>query len=97
MSVEDLFEVTENDTVWDAWLTTVNLLVMLDHTNRIGQYYDFAQARHKIAKLCAMAEAHSIDRNVPCKCGLRQRACVAQAQDDNIFQAEVANLEHFVF
>jgi len=50
VSVADLFEVSESDTVWDAWLMTVNLIDMLEHTHRIKQY-NFAQARDRIAKI----------------------------------------------
>ncbi|HEV8404665.1 MAG TPA: hypothetical protein VGQ13_02040 [Nitrososphaera sp.] len=98
MSVADLFEVSENDTVWDAWLTTVSLLDMLDHTNRIGQYYDFAEARQKIAKLCAMAETHSIDRNVPCKCGLSDSEhALLRRKMITFFRLQIGNLKHFVY
>jgi hypothetical protein len=98
VSVADLFEVSENDTVWDAWLTTVNLLDMLDHTNRIGQYYDFAEARQKIAKLCAMAETHSIDRKIPCKCGLSDSEhALLKRKMITFFRLQVANLKHFVY
>ena len=95
MSVADLFEVSESDTVWDAWLTTVNLIDMLEHTHRIKDY-DFAQARDRIAKLCRVAEAHSIDRG-PCTC------CMSNAEHALIkrkmmtfFRLQVANLKHFV-
>ncbi|WP_415283357.1 hypothetical protein [Candidatus Nitrososphaera sp. FF02] len=69
MSITDLFEVSESDSVWDAWLTTVNLLDMLEHTHRVGGLYDFAGARDKIARVYAAAEAHSMDRG-RCTCKL---------------------------
>lgn len=97
MSVADLFEVSESDTVWDAWLTTINLIDMLEHTHRIGQYYDFPQARDKIAKLCAIAEAHSIDRGA-CKCGLSDgEHALLRRKMMTFFKLQVANLKHFVY
>jgi hypothetical protein len=97
VSVADLFEVSESDTVWDAWLTTINLIDMLEHTHRIGQYYDFPQARHKIAKLCAIAEAHSIDRGA-CKCGLSDgEHALLRRKMMTFFKLQVANLKHFVY
>lgn len=97
MSVADLFEVGENDTVRDAWLTTVNLIDMLEHTHRIGQYYDFAQARDKIAKLCAIAEAHSIDKG-SCKCGLSEgEHALLRRKLMTFFKLQLANLKHFVY
>jgi hypothetical protein len=97
MSVADLFEVGEGDTVWDAWLTTVSLIDMLEHTHRIGQYYDFAQARDRIAKLCAIAEAHSIDRGA-CKCGLSDgEHPLLRRKMMTFFKLQVVNLKHFVY
>lgn len=97
MSVVDLFEVGENDTVWDAWLTTVSLIDMLEHTHRIGQYYNFVQARDKIAKLCAIAEAHSIDKGA-CRCGLSDgEHALLRRKMMTFFKLQVANLKHFVY
>ena len=97
MSVADLFEVSESDTVWDAWLTTLNLIDMLEHTHRMGQYYDFAQARDKIARLCAIAEAHSIDKGA-CKCGLSDgEHALLRRKIMTFFRLQVANLKHFVY
>jgi hypothetical protein len=97
VSVADLFEVGEDDTVRDAWLTTVNLIDMLEHTHRIGQYYDFAQARDKIAKLCAIAEAHSIDKG-SCKCGLSEgEHALLRRKLMTFFKLQLANLKHFVY
>jgi hypothetical protein len=96
VSVADLFEVSESDTVWDAWLTTVNLIDMLEHTHRI-EHYDFAQARDKIAKLCAIAEAHSIDKDM-CKCGLSDgEHALLRRKLMTFFKLQVANLKHFVY
>lgn len=69
MSIADLFDIGESDSVWDAWLTTVNLLDMLEHGHRVKGLYDFADARDKIAKVYAAAEAHSLDKG-KCMCGL---------------------------
>jgi hypothetical protein len=97
VSVADLFEVGENDTVCDAWLTTINLIDMLEHTHRIGQYYDFAQARDKIAKLYAIAEAHSIDKGT-CNCGLSDgEHSLLRRKMMTFFKLQVANLKHFVY
>ncbi len=97
MSVVDLFEVSEGDTVWDAWLTTINLIDMLEHTHRMGQYYDFVQARDKIAKLCVIAEVHSIDRSLQCKCGLSESEhALLKRKMMTFFKLQVANLKHFV-
>ena len=97
MSVVDLFEVGENDTVWDAWLTTVSLIDMLEHTHRIGQYYNFVQARDKIAKLCAIAKAHSIDKGA-CRCGLSDgEHALLRRKMMTFFKLQVANLKHFVY
>jgi hypothetical protein len=93
-----MFEVSESNTVYDAWLTTLNLIDMLEHTHRMGQYYDFAQARDKIAKLCSIAEAHSIDKNIPCKCGLSEgEHSLLRRKMMTFFRLQVANLKHFVY
>jgi hypothetical protein len=97
VSVADLFEVSENDTVWDAWLTTVSLIDMLEHIHRIGEYYDFVQARDKIAKLCAIADAHSIDKGA-CKCGLSDgEHALLRRKMMTFFKLQVTNLKHFVY
>lgn len=96
MSVADLFEVSESDTVWDAWLTTVNLIDMLEHSHRIG-YYDFGQARDKISKLCAIADAHSIDKGA-CKCGLSDgEHALLRRKMLRFFKLQVTTLKHFIY
>ena len=71
LSAAELFDVSVTDTVWDAWLTTVNLLDLLEYTRELGDQYDFAGARNKIAKVYSIAEMHSIDMaNACCACGL---------------------------
>ena len=97
VSVVDLFEVSDTDTVWEAWLTTLNLIDMLEHTHRMGQYYDFAQARDRIARLCAIAEVHSIDKSV-CGCGLTEgEHALLRRKMMTFFKLQVANLKHFVY
>jgi hypothetical protein len=71
---------------------------MLEHTHKVDQYYDLAQARYKIAKLCAIAEAHSIDKNIPCKCGLSDAEhALLRRKILTFFRLQVANLKHFVY
>jgi hypothetical protein len=90
--VADLFEVSESDTVWDAWLTTVNLLDMLEHTHRVGQQYDFAQVRNKVA------EAHAMDKQAGCKCGLSDAEhTLLRRKVLTFFKLQVANMKHFVY
>ena len=97
MSVADVFEVNDNDTVWNAWLTTVNLLDMLEYTHRVGEYYDFALARDKIAKVCATAEAHAIDKGA-CKCGLSgAEHALLKRKILTFFKLQVSNLKHFLY
>lgn len=97
MSVADLFEISDSDTVWDAWLTTVNLLDMLEHTHRVGLYYDFTQAREKISKVCTMAESHSIDKNDSCRCGLSDAEhALIKRKIMTFFKLQVSNLKHFL-
>jgi hypothetical protein len=98
MSVSELFEVNEEDTVWDAWLTTVNLLDMLEHTHRIGEVYDFGQARSKIAKICTVAENHKLDRNgAVCKCGLSgPEHAMLKRKILTFFSMQVSSLKHFI-
>lgn len=82
--------------MWDAWLTTVNLIDMLEPTHRIGNY-DFANARDRIAKLCAIAEAHSIDRG-SCKCRLSEgEHALLRRKMITFFKLQVTNLKHFVY
>lgn len=98
MSAAELFEVNEGDTVCDAWLTAVNLLDMLEHTHRIGDCYDFAEARRKVAKVYAVAEFHSIDRNdSSCTCGLSDAEhSLLKRKILTFFAMQVSNLKHFI-
>jgi hypothetical protein len=96
MSTSDLFEVGAGDTVWDAWLTTVNLLDMLERAQKVRDLYDFAQARNKIAQVCAMAELHSIDRE-KCSCGLSEAEhALLRRKILTFFKLQVSNLKHFL-
>jgi hypothetical protein len=70
LSVSDVFEIGENDTVWDAWLATVNLLDMLEGSQRLSGLYDFAKTREMIASIYATAEQHRIDKDCSCNCSL---------------------------
>ena len=97
MSVADLFDVGEGDTVWDAWLTAVNLLDMLEHSGQVPRY-DFGQARDRIAKICATAESHSIDKNARCTCGLSDAEhALLRRKILTFFRMQVNNLKHFLF
>jgi hypothetical protein len=97
VSVSDLFEVSESDTVWDAWLTAVNLLDMLEHTHQV-QPYDFCQARDKIAKIFKVAESHSIDKNACCLCGLSEAEhALLKRKILTFFRMQVSNLKRFLY
>ncbi|MGI0014837.1 MAG: hypothetical protein ACREBU_15565 [Nitrososphaera sp.] len=98
MSVADLFEVNESDTVWDAWLVAVNLLDMLEHTHRLDVHYDFDQARAKIAKIYTIAETHSIDKiGAHCMCGLSDpEHSILKRKILTFFRLQVSNLKHFI-
>lgn len=96
MSVTDLFAVGEGDTVWDAWLTTVNLLDMLERTQKVQELYDFAQARDKVAQVCAVAEKHMMDR-AKCNCGLSDAEhALLRRKVLTFFKLQVSNLKHFI-
>jgi hypothetical protein len=69
VSITNLFELTDSDTVWDAWLTTVILLDMLEQAQEIRRYYDFDDdAPSRIGKIYSLAEAHAIDKRGCAKC-----------------------------
>ena len=36
VSVADLFDINESDTVWDAWLNTVTLVDILENSEHIS-------------------------------------------------------------
>lgn len=96
MSIADLFAVSDDDTVWDAWLTTVNLLDMLESMQKLAGLYDFAQARDKVAQVCAMAELHRMDRE-RCACGLSDAEhALLRRKVLTFFKLQVSNLKHFM-
>jgi hypothetical protein len=96
LSIADVFDVGEGDTVADAWLTTVNLLDMVEHAHRVEDLYDFAQARDKIAKVYAVAEAHSMDKG-KCTCGLSDAEhAILKRKVLTFFRLQVSNLKRFI-
>jgi hypothetical protein len=99
VSIADLFEISETNTVWDAWLTTVSLLDILEHTKQICHYYDFEQARSKIGKIYALAEAHAIDiSNTKCSCSLSDvEHALLKRKMIRFFKLQVVNLRHFIY
>ena len=98
MSISDLFEVADTDTVWDAWLTTANLLDMLEHMEGVTEHYDFATSRSKVAQIYSVAELHSIDRpDSCCICGLSDAEhALLKRKILTFFRLQVSNLKHFV-
>jgi hypothetical protein len=99
LPVADLFDISESDTVWDAWLNTISLLDMLENTEQIGQYYDFQQSRKKIAKIYELAESHAIDKeNTKCSCGLSDgEHALLKRKMMRFFKLQVTNLKHFIY
>jgi hypothetical protein len=95
----DLYYISESDTVWDAWLNTVTLLDILENFQQISQYYDFQQARNKIAKIILLAESHAIDKkNMRCFCGLSDgEHALLKRKMMRFFKLQVANLKHFIY
>jgi len=95
--VADLFDVDENDTVWDAWLNTVTLLDILQNFEYVSRYYDFQQARNRIAKIYMLAESHGIDKkHERCICGLSDgEHALLKRKMLRFFKLQVANLKHF--
>ena len=98
MSVEDLFEVSDSDSIWEAWFTTSNLIDMLEHMEGLSSCYDFAEVRHKIAKIYSIAEGHLIDQgNMRCSCGLSEAEhALLKRKILTFFSLQVRNLKHFV-
>ena len=99
MPLADLFDISESDTVWDAWFNTVTLLDILENTQQISQYYNFQQARNKIAKIYMLAESHAIDKkNTKCLCGLSDgEHALLKRKMMRFFKLQVANLKHFIY
>jgi hypothetical protein len=99
MPLADLFDISESDTVWDAWLNTVTLLDILENIEQISQYYNFQQARNKIAKIYTLAESHAMDKNdMKCLCGLSDgEHALLKRKMMRFFKLQVANLKHFIY
>jgi hypothetical protein len=99
LPVADLFDISENDTVWDAWLNTISLLDLLENIGEISQYYDFRQSRTKIAKIYELAELHAIDKkNSKCSCGLSDgEHALLKRKMMRFFKLQVTNLKHFIY
>jgi hypothetical protein len=96
LSIADLFDISESDSVWDAWLTTVNLLDMLEHARGAQGLYNFADARNKIAKVYAAAEAHSLDRG-RCVCGLSDAEhAELKRKMLTFFRLQVSTMKRFI-
>jgi hypothetical protein len=97
--IADLFDISESDTVWDAWLNSVTLLDMLENIQQISQYYDFQEARNKIAKIYRLAESHAIDKkNRSCLCGLSDSEhALLKRKMMRFFKLQVASLKHFIY
>lgn len=99
MPAADLFDISESDSVWDAWLNTVTLLDMLENIHQISQYYDFQQARNKIAKIYRLAESHAIDKNeMKCLCGLSNgEHALLKRKMMTFYKLQMDNLKHFIY
>jgi hypothetical protein len=99
VTLADLFDISESDTIWDAWLNTVTLLDMLENTQQISNYYNFQHARNKITKIYMLAESHAIDRkNTKCLCGLSDgEHALLKRKIMRFFNLQVANLKHFIY
>lgn len=99
MPVADLFDISESDSVWDAWLNTVTLLDILENFHQISQYYDFQQARNKITKIYRLAESHAIDKkDMKCLCGLSSgEHALLKRKMMTFYKLQLDNLKHFIY
>jgi hypothetical protein len=99
LPIADLFDISESDTVWDAWLNTISLLDILENVEQISQYYDFQQSRKKITKIYELAESHAIDKtNSKCSCGLSDgEHALLKRKMMRFFKLQVTNLKHFIY
>ena len=99
LPIADLFDISESDTVWNAWLNTVSLLDILENVEQISQYYDFRQSRTKITKIYELAESHAIDKkNSKCSCGLSDgEHALLKRKMMRFFKLQVTNLKHFIY
>ncbi|MEW5839935.1 hypothetical protein [Nitrososphaera sp.] len=102
--ISDAFEVGDDDSVWDAWLTAVNLLDMLEQSQRLAGLYDFGGARDRIAQVRSVAEAHGLDKREKeegegekCRCGLSDAEhALLRRKVLTFFKLQVANMKHFL-
>jgi hypothetical protein len=72
---------------------------MLEHMDDVGQRYDFAAARDKIARIYSVADIHSIDRpELKCKCGLSAAEHeLLKRKILTFYRLQVSNLKHFIY
>lgn len=98
MLIAELFEVADTDTVQEAWLTTVNLLDLLEYSDELRRHFDFAEARSKIARIYSVAERHRIDRtDAYCKCSLSgAEHAILKRKVLRFFRLQVGVLKHFL-
>jgi hypothetical protein len=98
MSGGSLFEISDCETVWEAWFMTVTLLDILEHTQQIHHYYDFEQARRKIEKIYELGEAHAIDKSsTKCSCKLSDdEHALLKRKMMRFFKLQLVNLKHFI-
>jgi hypothetical protein len=99
LPISDFFDISESDTVWDAWLNALTLLDMLEKYPQIQYYYDFRQAHNMIAKMYEIAESHAIDKEEEkCSCGLSDgEHALLKRKIIRFFKLQVANLKHFIY
>jgi hypothetical protein len=97
-SIADLYCIGEQDTLHDAWLTTVNLLDVVERSQRVSAgVYDFDEARSKISKVLLAGETHKLDSNSGCVCGLSQAEHnLLRRKVLNFFRLEVDTLKHLL-
>lgn len=97
MSAADLYQVSDDDTVQDAWFVASSLLDMLEQTQKLNGLYDFAQARDRMAQLRAVSESHKMDTGARCACGLSDAEhALLRRKILTFFKLQVANLKHFL-
>lgn len=98
MSIKDIFEIGESDSVWDAWFITITLLDILEQSQQIYHYYDLEQARNKIEKIQAISEAHAIDKSdTKCSCSLSDgEHALLKRKIIRFYKLQVVNLRHFI-
>jgi hypothetical protein len=69
LSVDSIFDVNENDSVWDVWIRAVSLMSMLKYSQEFHETF-FDKAKLSIYQVFEISEKHSIDKNISCICGL---------------------------